>query len=342
MSFSGDIRTKGQEVLAQRRQENDRAADVRRDRLFTEHPEFRELYRERRAAIAALNKVRFQCGKESAEYQEAAERATVARSAWESFMGEIGLPPNYLDVKCSCSACNDKGWVGTTMCQCLVDICTELQTEALSKRLDIMGQSFETFDFRLYSRAVNPVAGISPYEQMKAIRSICEQYAEEFSRNSRVKNLLLTGQTGLGKTFLSTCIAGRVAGKGYSVVYDTAGSIFGAFETEQFDRRGEEGVEAQAHVHRCLACDLLILDELGCEMTTRFVTKVLYDIVNGRLEQGKHTVMSTNLSTADIGQRYSPAIESRISGGYMPLLFFGDDIRVLKSGYGYSTAASVI
>lgn len=90
----------------------------------------------------------------------------------------------------------------------------------------------------------------------------------------------------------------------------------------------------------CLVCDLLILDDLGCEMTTRFVTKVLYDIVNGRLEQGKHTVMSTNLSTADIGQRYSPAIASRISGGYMPLLFFGDDIRTLKSGYGYAAAAS--
>lgn len=340
MGFSGDIRTKGQEVLAQRRQDNDRAADARRDRLFAEHPEFRELYRERRASIAALNKARFQYGKESAEYQEATERATAAKNAWESSMASIGLPPSYLDAKCTCLACNDKGWVGTTMCHCLVDICTGLQTEALSKRLDIKGQSFETFDFRLYSRAVNPVAGTSPYEQMKTIRNICEQYAENFSPNSRVKNLLLTGQTGLGKTFLSTCIAGRVAEKGNSVVYDTAGSIFGAFETEQFDRRGEEGVEAQAHVRRCLVCDLLILDDLGCEMTTRFVTKVLYDIVNGRLEQGKHTVMSTNLSTADIGQRYSPAIASRISGGYMPLLFFGDDIRTLKSGYGYAAAAS--
>lgn len=336
MSFTGEIRAKGQEVLARRRQDNDHAADDRRDRLFEAHPDYRALYQKRRSSIASLNRYRFQKGKESLEYKEAEARVETAKNAWASAMAEIGLQPDYLDVKCSCPICHDKGWVGTTMCQCLVDICTGLQTEALSKRLDIKGQSFETFDFRLYSKAVNPVAGTSPYEQMKAIWDICKQYAENFSLDSRVKNLLLTGQTGLGKTFLSTCIAGRVAGKGYSVVYDTAGSIFGAFETEQFDRRGEEGMEAQAHVRRCLACDLLILDDLGCELTTRFVVKALYDIVNGRLEQGKHTVMSTNLSTTDIGQRYSAAIASRITGGYMPLFFFGDDIRVLRNTPGFT------
>lgn len=339
MSFTGEIRTKGQEILARRREDNDRAADARKDRLFDDHPEFRALYQERRASIASLNRARFQNGKESPEYKEAEVRATAAKSAWESAMSEIGLGPNYLDVKCSCLLCHDKGWVGTTMCRCLADICKGLQTEALSKRLDLKGQSFETFCFELYSKTVDPTTGISPYEQMKIILNICKQYAEEFSPTSRMKNLLLTGQTGLGKTFLSTCIAGRVAEKGYSVVYDTAGSIFGAFEAEQFDRRSEEGIEAQAHVRRCLACDLLILDDLGCELTTRFVTKVLYDIVNGRLEQGKHTVMSTNLSTTDIGQRYSAAIASRITGGYMPLLFFGDDIRVKRNNFLQNAAS---
>ena len=140
-------------------------------------------------------------------------------------------------------------------------------------------------------------------------------------------NLLFSGAPGLGKTFLSACIAREVSGAGFSVVYDTAGHIFAQFEREKFGREAPYEEDAGTEVNRYLNCDLLILDDLGSEMTTIFVQSVLYQIVNGRLLAGRQTIISTNLRPQEIGERYSPAILSRIQGSYQIKVFFGRDIR---------------
>ena len=152
---------------------------------------------------------------------------------------------------------------------------------------------------------------------------MCVDYAYDF--NPRSGNLLLTGQPGLGKTFLSACIARVVSEKGYSVVYDTAGHVFERFEARKFSR--EEDGQAAEDVDRILQCDLLILDDLGTEMTTSFVQSALYQLVNGRMIAGRSTIISTNLAPEELGQRYGAAILSRIEGGYEILPFFGEDIR---------------
>lgn len=123
-----------------------------------------------------------------------------------------------------------------------------------------------------------------------------------------------------------------VSGDGWSVVYDTAGRIFQRFEAQKFGR--EEGDGASADVERVLGCDLLILDDLGTEMTTAFVQSALYQIVNTRLLEKRPTILSTNLRVEALHSRYSPQIASRIEGEYQILPFFGEDIRRLKRERG--------
>ena len=192
--------------------------------------------------------------------------------------------------------------------------------------LDLGGQSFETFSLSWYSDTYDPALGISPRKNMARILEICRSYAETFSQDSG--SLLLTGDPGLGKTFLSAAIAREVGGKGYSVVYDTAAHVFEQFEAQKFSR--EEDEETSADVERVLQCDLLILDDLGTEMVTAFVQSALYRIVNTRLMEKKSTILNTNLTPGELGRRYSPQIASRIEGEYQILPFLGEDIRKLK------------
>ena len=147
-------------------------------------------------------------------------------------------------------------------------------------------------------------------------------------RKEALDHVLLYGPPGLGKTFLSACIARVVSEDGFSVVYDTAGHIFAQFEASKFRR--DDVDEPDESVERCMACDLLILDDLGTEMTTAFVQSALYQLLNSRLLAGRSTIISTNLDPDQIGRRYSAQIMSRLEGEFELLPFIGQDIRRLK------------
>jgi DNA replication protein DnaC len=134
----------------------------------------------------------------------------------------------------------------------------------------------------------------------------------------------------LGKTFLSACIAREVSEGGFSVVYDTAGIIFSRFEEQKFSRDMQDVREAKDVTRKYLRCDLLILDDLGSELTTPFVQSALYQLVNTRLIEGRSTIVSSNFTMDDLRQRYTPQIISRLEGEYETLPFFGKDIRLLK------------
>ena len=150
------------------------------------------------------------------------------------------------------------------------------------------------------------------------------------ARGEALDHVLFYGPPGLGKTFLSACIARAVSEHGYSVVYDTAGNIFAQFEAKKFLRDSADGQDARDETRRYLNCDLLIVDDLGSELTTQFTQSVLYELVNTRLVAERHTVISTNLSLEELARRYNAQIASRIEGEYHVLHFFGDDIRMLK------------
>ena len=180
-----------------------------------------------------------------------------------------------------------------------------------------------------YSPLPFPGESLTPRENMEFIFDVCSSYARRFGK-FYFRNLFLTGAPGLGKTFLSACIARTVSEKGFSVVYDTAVNIFARFEEQKFARDRQEVGEARDETRRYLGCDLLILDDLGSELTTPFVQSALYTLINARLTADKGTVISSNLTMDQVRARYTPQIASRLEGEYRVLPFYGEDIRLLR------------
>ena len=229
----------------------------------------------------------------------------------------------------ACPKCGDTGWRGAEMCECLKTLCTEEQIRGLSRLLDLGGQSFDAFQLEYYSPLPCPGRNATPRKNMELVYEICLNYAQKFGRFP-VRNLFLSGPPGLGKTFLSACIAREVSENGFSVVYDTAVNIFAQYEAQRFSRDIDDSREARDETRRYRVCDLLILDDLGSEMTSPLIQSALYTLINTRLTAEKRTVISSNLSIEDVRRRYSPQIASRLEGEYRVLPFFGDDIRLLK------------
>ena len=254
--------------------------------------------------------------------------APLTRERAEALVG-AGYPYDYVDDAPACPQCQDSGCLADgAVCRCLMRYYTQEQNRRLSKLLDLGNQSFETFSLDWYGREVWPEYGRSPLENMKMIREICGDYARTFPRCRG--NLLFTGAPGLGKTFLSACVAREVSARGFSVVYDTAGHVFQQFESGKFGRENPFEEDPDREVNRYLNCDLLIMDDVGTEMLTSFVQSAFYRIVNDRLVNRRKTVLSTNLPMEELERRYGEAASSRIRGEYQMLRFFGEDIRVLK------------
>ena len=186
-------------------------------------------------------------------------------------------------------------------------------------------ENFSQFRLDYYPDRVDPKLGVSPRAIMERNLRTCRTYANTFSSGSG--NLLFNGGTGLGKTFLSACIARSVADKGFSVLYETATHLFNKLEQAKFSPSDETRHEAA----KLGACDLLIVDDLGTEMPGQFVTAALYSLLNDRLLAGKPMIISTNLNVDEIQRRYSPQIASRLQGSFHQLIFLGEDIRILKN-----------
>lgn len=242
-------------------------------------------------------------------------------------LAQLGYPEDYLSEKPRCPLCGDTGYRGDGLCSCLKKYYAQEQIRELSRMLDIGSQSFDTFELDWYSPDRGSLPR-SPRENAQRNLNLCRDFAARF-RPGR-ENLLLFGAPGLGKTFLSACIARTVSESGFSVVYDTAVNIFTRFEEQKFARDRLEAGEAKDETRRYLGCDLLILDDLGSELSTPFVQSALYTLINTRLTADKRTVISSNLTMDQVRARYTPQIASRLEGEYRVLPFYGEDIRLLR------------
>lgn len=314
---------------AERRSRQERVERMRRQ-AYERQPKLLQLDKRLQATMAQLVAATLRQGGDPVRaVQEVREKNLDLQQERAVLLGALGLPPDALDDKPACPLCGDTGWRGAQMCQCLKKLCAQEQIQELSKLLDLGEQSFDSFRMDYYSETPYPGKGTSPRKNMELTYDVCLNYAQKFE-SCLFRNLLMSGPPGLGKTFLSACIARAVSEHGYSVVYDTAGNIFAQFEAKKFLRDSADGQDARDETRRYLNCDLLIVDDLGSELTTQFTQSALYELINTRLVAERHTVISTNLSLEEIARRYNPQIASRIEGEYHVLHFFGDDIRMLK------------
>ena len=326
MAYDGRIMRRALQRFEEDRTARQEAFARRREQVFARRPRLRQIEQELGQTMSRIISGALRRGTDPRPAIETLrdENLSLQREKRE-ILQELGLPEDYLEEKPACALCGDTGYRGGEVCLCLRRYYAREQQKELSRMLDLGSQSFDTFSLEWYSDRARD-GGVSPQENMKAVYDVCAEYAYQFGK--KPGNLLLFGAPGLGKTHLSAAIAREVSGKGYSVVYDTAAHVFEQFETQKFSR--EEDEETSADVERVLQCDLLILDDLGTEMTTAFVQSALYRIVNTRLMEKKSTILNTNLTPGELARRYSPQIASRIEGEYQILPFLGEDIRKLK------------
>ena len=330
MGYDPNVLRRATQRLEDGRKRRSEERQLRRREIYTRQPRLSQLDRAMRGTMAELIGVTLRRSEDPVASVEAIREKNMALQRERAeLLSQMGLPEDALDDTHACSLCGDTGWRGASMCQCLRQLCAQEQIRELSKLLDLGEQSFDTFRLDYYSQTPWPGRGASPRENMELVYEVCLNYAQKFGR-FYFKNLFLSGAPGLGKTFLSACIARTVSENGFSVVYDTAGNIFNQFETRKFQRDAADIQEARDDTRRYLTCDLLILDDLGSELTTQFVQSALYELINTRMVSGKCTVISSNLTMEEAARRYSPQIASRLEGEYHVLHFFGDDIRLVK------------
>jgi DNA replication protein DnaC len=164
---------------------------------------------------------------------------------------------------------------------------------------------------------------------MQKVVAGCKNFINHFKKNH--DNLLLLGNTGVGKTFLANCIAKELLDRGYTVIYLTAFRLFDILEKHKFSKDEDSSYEAANQFDYILDCDLLIIDDLGTELNNSFTNSQLYLIINERLLRQKSTVISTNLSLPNINTTYGERIFSRIVSSYGVHRIIGEDIRLLKA-----------
>jgi DNA replication protein DnaC len=294
-------------------------ADARRRELWEKVDGLRALD----AALSAtgprlLNAI---LGKSSESFEKVksdVERLNQERSL---LLATYGFPPDYSDPRYECEKCRDSGYVDGEICECM-KLRLRLagyESSGIAKLMD--EQTFETFRLDYYR------TNQRSYENMSYVLRTMREYADKFNP-ARSGNLLLLGGTGLGKTHLSTAIAKTLIDNGYDVVYSGAIGMIADFEQHRFGNSA--GGESGYDLDRYYDCDLLIIDDLGAEVSNQFTVSTIYNVLNNRISLGLPTVISTNLNQTELNARYWDRITSRILGEFRPLIFSGSDVRKLK------------
>lgn len=246
----------------------------------------------------------------------------------KTLLQQYGYPEDYLDPIYSCPDCKDTGYIGTKKCHCFQKRIVEYLYEQSNIKDILEDENFSHFNITYYpDDYVEETTGLTPRDNIRRILTTAHAFCDNFGTSEQ--NLLFYGNTGVGKTFLTHCIAKELLSQSYTVVYLTSIGLFDILEKNKFDRE-LSSLEKSTTVSYIMNCDLLILDDLGTELTNSFTASQLYQVIDSRLVHKKSTIISTNLSFDDLREQYSERIFSRLTSGYTLLKVTGEDIRLKK------------
>lgn len=243
----------------------------------------------------------------------------------EAILTRLGYKPDYLLPIYTCPDCKDTGYINNKRCHCFVQAAIDLVYTQSNIKEILSRENFSTFSYEYYSDEItNPATGLSSLQTAKDAVATCKKFIADF--DDTFENLCFYGESGVGKTFLSNCVAKELLDSGHSVIYFTAFQLFDIFEKNTFDK-DSDAIAAHQNI---FDCDLLIIDDLGTELANSFTISQLFLCINERILHKKSTLISTNLSMGDLAATYSERICSRIFNSYTLIKLFGDDIRLKK------------
>ena len=305
----------------------EKIADENKQELYKEFPELDEI--DKKLSSLALGTM-----KEIAKnnnlllLKKLNSNITELKNQKKKILEKIGEKANLIIPQYECKKCNDTGYIlnnnSSEMCTCLKQKIYDIEYNK-SNIKNLEKQNFNNFNLNFYSSEINEEkygSNISPKENMELIENICKNFIKNFD-DENCKSLLFTGKTGLGKTFLSGCIANELLKKGKTVLYQTSSVMFDTIINYRF---GKKNV-SQTIYDSLLDVDLLIIDDLGTEGKNDMKLVELFNLLNTRLLNSKKTIISTNLSLQTLFDTYDERIVSRIVGNYDICYFFGEDIR---------------
>ena len=303
------------EMIAARKERAEMLADLRRRELATRSSEIAAI--DRKLQGVGLEIFRAACAGE--DIKPIREKNLALSAKRRDIIRSLGLPEDYDKPDYTCKKCSDSGFTDDSrICSCFKEALTVLNIESSGMGKLMEKQSFDTFDLSWYEGQER--------ERAELILSVAKRFVKSFGKDT--ENLLLIGNTGTGKTHISTSIAKEIITRGFDVLYDSAQNIFSDFETDKF--RSGYSPQYESKAEKYLECDLLIIDDLGAEFVSQFTVSCLYNLINTRKNRGLSTIISTNLSPEELGAKYEGRISSRLMGEYTVLPFLGKDHRIFS------------
>ncbi|MCD8324071.1 MAG: ATP-binding protein [Clostridiales bacterium] len=244
----------------------------------------------------------------------------------EELLVSLGYPADYFEPPYDCPDCQDTGYIGNRRCHCFLQASIDLVYAQSNLSSILEEENFSHFSLRYYADDLYaPGSTVSSRAAAQNACSKCRRFAEEF--DTEYQNILLFGDTGVGKTFLSHCVAKELLDTGHSVIYFSAQQLFDRLAEHAFRR----DTAAASDYNNIFDCDLLIIDDLGTEMANTFTSSQFFVCLNERILHRRSTIISTNLGLQDIASIYSERIFSRITSDFLLLHLFGKDIRIQKT-----------
>ncbi len=323
MAYSQEVYSRAAQALERRRERANLEAQARIDEIGEKLPEINEIQRKLAQIGLNISKVFLYSADKQADIEKLMQESLELQEQKKNILKKNGYSEDALDIRYTCPACKDTGFIGSRRCKCHNELLKDTERSDLAKIAPIDDCTFDTFDIQYYPQQVME-NGISPRDKAEKIKNSCRKYAANFTSAS--PNVMFMGGTGLGKTHLSLAIANVVINRGYSVVYGTAQNILSDLQKENFGRDDD----IRYYERAVLGCDLLILDDLGTEFKSAYTVACLYNIINSRLSAKLPTIISTNFTAEELEEKYDQRITSRITGEYNKLILVGNDIRYMK------------